>query len=170
MAAVTFWWLPEEEQRFLDYLLKTGDILACRFGPVSEPELLKAEPLVEFIAEHDPRNVMFGPREFMDQAKVWPVERDGRAFYVHSYSKDPLIVYSRALFRAPGELVQSNLCTKWKRIDPDLPYLVDKPAEFIQWGRRVFAWVRRATPEKYREYRISKRVAEELDQGLELVW
>ncbi len=169
MAAVTFWWLPEEEERFLRYLLKTGDILACTFERASEPELLASRPLPEFIAEHDPDDVMIGPREFMEQARVWPVEYDGRTFYVHSYSDDPLIVYTRAKFRSPGKLGQSNLCTDWKRIDPDLPYLVDKPAEFIKWGRRVFAWVRRATPERYKTTRISKRVAEELANGLELV-
>jgi len=170
-TVVKFWQLPEEEARLLRYVDGTGDILARAFDLSENRGLFTPAPLLEFIEERDPDAVLIGPREFMDQAKEFSVEREGQTLYGYSYLSSPLLLYDRPRFRAPRQLGQSNMCAEWWGIEPGVPDLVRKPEPFIKWAQRVFRWVRRATPKwhQYKTYRITEKVAAELERGLELV-
>jgi hypothetical protein len=175
-AVVTFWRFPDEEERFLRYVVKTGDIWACTGERVTDVKRLEPRPIIELIREHDPDAVLFGPREFMDRSPIKRYEHEGEIRYGRYFMNVPLISYTRGRFRSPRELGLSNMCAEYDDLatdehDPECQYLVRRPEAFIKWVQRVFAWIRRDTPKwhQYKGYRVTERVAEEIAKGLEIV-
>lgn len=172
-SVVTFWQFPEEEERFLTYLEKTGDILACIGGPVTEPSRLEPRPVRELIECEDPDAVLIGPREFMEIAEIGSYWHEGRMLYSRFYAELPLVDYSRPRFRAPQKLEESNLVFKtsiWVSdgANHDLDHAEPQPPEFVAWARRVLNWMRRHT-QRIGYRRVTPRVAAAVEDGLELV-
>ncbi len=190
MAAVTYWRLPEEDDTFLTYLERSEDIVACTHGWVASPESLKSLPIREFIESKEPERLIFGSREFMEMTPIMSMEQEGRTVFSRIYSRGPVIAYSRGKWRGPGRLGQSNLVFNLTRgvledsiqdglikvprppsvqvWDVDKTTFIPQPPEFIRWARRVMQWMRRHTrPHGY--YRVTPRVAAEVENGLELV-
>jgi hypothetical protein len=56
-------------------------------------------------------------------------------------------------------------------LSEDQTAILDRPAEFVRWGRKVLGWVRRQAPEwhQYRGYRVTTKVAEAIKSGLQIV-
>lgn len=170
----TFWRFPDEERRFIDYLTKSGDILAAVDKRVSDPtsKELEPRPIGQLIEEEDPRNVLIGPREFMDMAQIDAFERFGEVKYGRYYAYVPLITYSRGVFRGENRLGDTNLAFVSKRTTADLNDLteVPQPPEFVAWGKRVLGWARRDAPREVEYKRMTERVFAELANGLEVVY
>ncbi len=175
MASVlTFWRLPEEEAKFLDYLDKTGEIVACIYKRFSDPEQVEVSPIREAITDYESEDLLIAPRRFMNMTPITSVEIEGVTRYGRYYGDGPVICYTPPIWRAPGQLAQSNLCFDTNRgirddtslhgytFEPQLP-------EFMSWARRVMAWTRRhTTPCGY--YRISPGAAAAVAAGdIELV-
>lgn len=169
MARVfTFWRFPDEEGRFLDYLVKTGDIWACTEKRMSDPDdpRLEPRPVRELLEAQDPEDMLIGPREFMEMAL--PIDRfelPGRVSYGRYYARVPLISYSRGVFREEGELGRTNLVFESHRTTDRAP----QPAGFIQWGQRILTWARRDAPCEIEYKRMTRRVFEAVAGGLLLV-
>jgi hypothetical protein len=171
--AVTFWRFPDEEARFLDYLDKTGEIIACTHERMPEPTspLLEPRPIRQLIDEQDPISMAFGPRAFMDMAQIDEFELDGRISYGRWYTRVPLMAYTRGKLYEPGRLGHTNLVfDSWRSSGTlDDPSFTPQPPEFVAWGKRVLNWARRHTPRVVAYKRMTERVFAELDGGLELV-
>lgn len=173
---LAYWRFPEEEEPFLTYLEKTGDIQASVFTSVPERVLLRPRPLRELLKAEEPESVVFGRWEFMEYAPIGSyVHEDGSVSYSRHYQDGPLICYSRGNFRTPRQLGRSNLCfasSCWVSdgANPDLDHSRPQPPEFLSWARNVLSWVRRHTqPYQYPRQRITPRVLAEAENGLELV-
>ena len=72
-----------------------------------------------------------------------------------------LIAYQRPIFRNGNVLGQSNICADWRYLEEDQARLLAKDEDFVKWGKKVFAWVRKATLEEHElngfPYRATKR-------------
>lgn len=172
-SVVTFWQHPDEEHKFLSYLAKTDGMLACIDERVPDPAPLTPRPIRQLIEREDPRHILMGVGEFMDMTPIVSFDFNGRTLFSRHYMDGPVICYSRPVWRGPGSLGQSNLVYRSQRgipdpSDPDGTVWVPQPAEFLAWGRRVLGWMRRHTqPHGY--YRVTPRIATEVENGLELV-
>jgi hypothetical protein len=85
------------------------------------------------------------------------------------------ISYTRPSFGPDGKLRRSNLVAYWEFPNSEATCLIRKHAEFISWAKRVFAHVRRITPEKlelngypYRATRRAKQAFTDGEIGIEL--
>ena len=166
-AVVTFWQLPEEEQLFLTYLESTGTVLALPDHWVKKKEDLSPRPIRAFIADHDPDQLLFGLEEHLAQIPVERWEYEGQWGYQGPSAMDScLIAYHRPKFRDEKKLGQSNLAAYWTSLDESQSAIIDKDPEFVRWGKRVFAWVRRHTPEQHQRYRTTKRAKEVVENGV----
>jgi hypothetical protein len=170
-VVVSFWRFPEEEEAFLDFLDKTGNVVAIPYQNFHNLEAIKPQPLREMIKNSDlnsaSHSLLIGLEHWMDQIRVNPYFHNGGNIFAVSYLYSPLIVYDRGQFREPNKLGMSNLCTTRSYYD-DGKKLIYKPDEFVKWGKKVFSWVRKETPEfhQYKTYRLTLRVAEAVRNNL----
>ena len=174
-SIVGYWRLPEEDGRFLDYLEKTGDVVACSARGVHDPLLLSPRPVREYVEREDPECLLMAPREYMDRAPITSCLHKGCLTYGRSYLDSPLLDFCRGRFLESGTLEQSNLCFESTilvsdGVNRDLDHLEPQPAGFVAWARKVQRWVRRNTRQfgYYRTYRATARVVAAVEDGLEL--
>jgi hypothetical protein len=52
---------------------------------------------------------------------------------------------------------------------PDQTKTLDQPDDFLKWGKKILAWLRKQTPERHGTYRVTSKVADALKSGLEIV-
>jgi hypothetical protein len=82
----------------------------------------------------------------------------------------PMLMYRRGKWHDKNKLGESALSGQWTTVSADGTTLIDKPAAFVKWGRKVMNWVRKQTPlwHQYERYRITPAVAERIKQGWRL--
>jgi len=72
--------------------------------------------------------------------------------------------------RDGNKLGQSNLVAYWTYQDKEARTLLTKDEDFIKWAKKVFAWLRRHTPEQIEcnrySYRATKRAKHAANTGL----
>jgi hypothetical protein len=72
--------------------------------------------------------------------------------------------------RDGNKLGQSNLVAYWTYPDKEARTLLTKDEDFIKWAKKVFAWLRRHTPEQIEcnrySYRATKRAKHAANTGL----
>lgn len=163
-----FWWLPEEERKFIDFLEKTGQVVAYPGGAFWTKEELSPKPIRKYIEENAPDQLKLSILGAFPEPVIISTGRTSEPHLHISYSRSCIIVYDRVRFKSEDTLAAGNLCA-------NTYYVIDekwaeKPIEFTKWVDRVFRWVRRATSEKYGKYnyRVSKRVMEAIQKGLKL--
>lgn len=184
MAGVTFAQLPDEVPAFLAWLLQTGDVWARPVREPFQSAYAPL-PVIEAFEQYGAKTVQYSeiafylgfkadvlqPRlttyevteggievPFVQDGKIVPgahsivggtkVQRIG----IHG-TGSALIRYSCGQFRAADELSQSTLGyspgtyveKKW----------VSNPKEFLNWGKKVLAWMRRQTPDQVPVYRCN---------------
>lgn len=172
-TGLTFWQMPDEQDAFLDYVAKTGDILAISdFEAVPLRENLRPVPVADFMG-HSFKRLHIFPSEFANCIVIreWPPDAQHVApIYSIDTAPSPLIMYTPGSL-TDGALSQSNLSTNWSCLDATGRIIVDKPRGFRPWGERVFRWLRRATPEWYgcRSYRCTSMAAGRAEDGVRLV-
>ena len=198
-SVVSFAQLPDEEPAFLAYLEETGDIWARAvnddpYNPKYEPM-----PVSEFlnrfshqIGAYDCVDVFLATRDdimkpstcFNEMIEggtvVWgPTTGVGTIVGGQKVVREsidpfgsPFVRYLRGQFRSSNELAGSALCfysgrfegTEWR---PNSP-------EFMKWGKRILAWMRRHTPELVPVYeanyemRATAAVAAAVRRGLKV--
>jgi hypothetical protein len=168
---VTYWRFPEEEPPFLDYLEKSGPVLAVDNQHVSSPGALTPRPLREVI-EKDPQAILLLLAQYRDLLNIVPFQKDGATLYSIHAMRSPVIDYLRGKWRAPNKLGQSNISAYSDYPDERGSRLIQHPKDHVAWAKRVSAWVRKSTPfwHKYKSYRVSPPVHEAvLKSSLELV-
>lgn len=167
---VTYWGLPEEEQSFLDYLEKTGEVLAVVKQNSPSRESFIPRPVREVIKD-DPQSILLLLGGHRDLLKVVPFQKEGATWYGVHAMKSPVIDYLRGQWRGPNRLGQSNIAAYPDYPDEKGTRLIPHPESFVNWAKKTAAWVRKFTPyhHQYKNYRITAKVKEQLKQGLELV-
>jgi len=173
-TGLTFWQMPEEQDRFLEHVAETGDVVAIsHFEALPQRKDLRALPLAAFVGSRDFKRLHIFPTEFADDILIHefpPGPHQAQPLYGVDTSRSPILMYT------PGSIVdealsQSNLSACWTCLDEAERVIVDKPPAFRKWGERVFKWLRRATPEWYgcRGYRCTPSAADRAQNGLRLV-
>ena len=204
LAGVTFGRLPDEEAAFLAFLRKTGDVWARAVDDDPVSPRYEPLPVAEFLEAHAGRivshfsvAVYLGFREdiFTPAISVQVVIEGGTEVpflqsgkivkAVHTIvggkevhrkyidpNASPYIRYNRGEFRSKVELSASNLGYGPGAFRGET--WVSKTQDFLKWGKRVLAWMRRSTPEMVRVYRSNYKmratlaVAEACRKGLYL--
>jgi hypothetical protein len=163
-AVATFWQMPKDEEAFLRYLARGEKVMAIRhMEAVPDPNAIRAQPVASLIGRTDAHRLYLtlasAAREPLPLFR-WEPEVPGEPVQFSLPVEFPAIVYDAGALRG-GELSQSNAAA----------YPSRAPAEVAAWMRRVFAWLRRATPHwhEYEGYRVSERAAQAALAGLTLV-
>lgn len=171
-AVLTFWWLPDEEDDFLRYLEEGWESLAVLDEWAVRRRDISPQPISSYIDEHDPDYLLFGLPHHVSEEPVVTCVVDGKLLYGLTPERSRVIAYSRGKIAAGQRLTLSNLAAYWDRLDEAGTRIVPKDPEFVKWGKKVFAWVRRHTPDwhEYKSYRASTQVKEAFLNGeVELV-
>jgi hypothetical protein len=171
-SVIGFWWFPDEEESFLEFLDSTGPILALPRGEFTESKLAAAKPLREFISAQNPRRLLLVPSSLTHEivvSRIKPKENEGtsESFYVDDMCS-PALGYRRASADTAGVLHMASLHGYWDYPNESASGMVLKSPEFVKWGKLVISRVRRMTPKwhQYKNYRASDRVKEALLSGL----
>lgn len=168
-AVRTYWQLPEDERDFLAFLMATGTIVGMPDHWTRTKEELAPQPIVTYIERDDPQQFLFGLEEYAREAVIEPKSRDGEQFFSVGFMSAHLIGYRRGSIRDRNKLGQSNLAAYWEYLSEDNTELIPKDPGFIRWAKKVFAWVRRATPERLEcngyPYPATRRVKDAVEQG-----
>jgi hypothetical protein len=173
-TGLTFWQMPEEQGRFLDYVAGTGDVLGIsNFEALPSRKDLRALPLAGFAGSGDIKRLHIFPAQFADDIEIHefpPSAQHARPLYSVDTMRSPVLMYTPGKL-VDGALSQANLSTCWTCLDKTGRVIVEKPAAFRQWGERVFRWLRRMTPEWFgcRGYRCTRIAATHAQNGLQLV-
>lgn len=167
-AVTTYWRLPEEEQAFLDYVARTGGAVVYPFERVRNKGDLSPRPLGEYIQKHDPAELLMARPDHGSLVRIQEKQEGSETFYIPSHMRSPVIIYKRGALIGEAKLSSSNLAAYWSYSDGTR--VVDQPAEFVTWAKKIFRWVRNETPVKVSKgWRVTSAVAEKMKEGLELV-
>ena len=138
-----FWRLPEEEQDFLAFLDKRGGAVAVPFESFRRKESIAFRPIRELLESDDPDAVLFCPKEFSGQLRIHEFSDDLGIYFTASPMDSPVIAYRRGKLRTERELGITSFAAYWKFVNDAGDRWLDKPEEFVFWGKRVFRWLRR---------------------------
>jgi hypothetical protein len=143
MATVfTYWRLPEEEQEFLAFLAKSGGAVALPFESVRRKDSMVFRPMRELLESDDPQSVVFCPEEFSGQLQIHEYSDELDKYFTASPMDSPVIAYKRGKLEG-NELDITSFAAYWKFVTDAGDRWLDKPEEFVSWGKRVFRWLRR---------------------------
>jgi hypothetical protein len=169
-SVLACWWLPEEEAHFLDYVEKTGDVLAFPAEGAETMDKLVARPLRAYILREKPSAIVFGMDKYLTPELIHytKVDEPKESFRV-SVLESCVIEYTRATLEE-GQLSVANLSFFTGYDTPRSEYIT-KPEGFLHWARNVFRWVRRTTSELHPQkgLRMTPAAMQALRQGLKLV-
>ena len=163
-SVVAFWQLPSEEESFLGYLARGGDVVAIRHREaVSDPAAIHPVPVAELIGRTDTHRLYLTLQSETAEPlelRRWEPETRGEPVRYSLPVGFPAIVYDAGTL-AEGRLSQSHAAA----------YPSQAPAPVAAWMRRVFGWLRRATPQwhEYERYRATELAAQAAIGGLVLV-
>jgi hypothetical protein len=168
MPAVVGWWqLPEDEEEFIEYVSKTGDVVAVASRYMPHRSDLEAIPVSEIALSGSPGSCALGLRHLIFKRGISELKKDGGVLFSLPRQAD-FAMYDRCRFRE-GVLVLLNLYAEWSFLTDDYSATIEKDPEFKAWATKLFAWVRRHTPERVDlrgfPYRATKRVAEAVREG-----
>jgi hypothetical protein len=166
-SVIGFFWFPDEEASFLDFLDTTGSILALPFERLADSKLATPKPLREFILLQDPTQLFLTPSSLEPEVVVSRFMLNESEVFRVDDMNSPVLGYQRARTDAAGVLHMGNLYGYWDYPSEDASGMLMKSPEFVQWGKAVVSKVRRMTPKwhQYKNYRASDRVKEALLSG-----
>jgi len=163
-SVVGFWQLPSEEAMFFRYLARGGDVVAIRHREaVPDPSVIRPLSVADLIGRQDSDRVYLTLQSVVAEPLPlhrWEPESSGEPVRYSLPVGFPAIVYDAGRL-ADGQLSQSNASA----------YPSQAPAVVAAWMRRVFGWLRRATPHwhEYKSYRVTVLAAKAALDGLLLV-
>jgi hypothetical protein len=163
-SVVTYWQLPAEDEVFLRYLAREEDVVAIAHREaVLDPTTIRPVPVADLIGRTDTRRLYLTLRSVAAEPlplHEWePKSPDEPVLY--SLPVDFTAIGYDAGTLMDGQLSQSNAAA----------YPSQAPATVAAWMRRVFGWLRRATPHwhEHKNYRVTELAAQAALGGLELV-
>lgn len=165
-AVITFWQLPEEELALLTAFGKLGPLIAYPAMWVSDPMLLAPESAESLIERIGLEELQLAPKDLGIPARIEQRHSAERILYGVSEINSCVIGYRRGVLRN-GELSLSNLSAYWDYPDADLSHMIQKPADFVRWGKRILRIAKDHTPEwnRFKGYRLTQRAKESFDRG-----
>jgi len=166
-SVLGFWWFPDEEAPFLDYLRKSGPLVATPEGRFRrEEEIIVSD--FDLVVASNARGILFTKAEYGPELKLYRGVDAG--VYSPNERMSPFVSYQRGTIAPNNKLRMSNLVARASYFD-ERGRTVEKPIEFVKWYKRAFKWVRDRTPlwHRYESYRITERVAQAVKDGWELV-
>jgi hypothetical protein len=166
---VTYWRLPEEEQTFVEYVTKQSEVLGVAQQRAKNAEALTPRPVHEVIKQN-PATLLLLRAEHRDLLKIQEFEWEGSPHFSVDTMSSPVIAYQRGE-RDANRLEQSNLSWYSNYPNDKGNRLIAHPKSFVDWARRISAWVRKETPfhYQYKTYRMTAMVNEGRKKGLDLV-
>jgi hypothetical protein len=93
-SVVGFWWFPEEEAPFLEFLHKQGPLVGTRNGVVHEQSEIVISDFDQLIAE-DARYLLIAPAPFAEALSIAQGHRDDGPWLAPSEPRSPFISYRR---------------------------------------------------------------------------
>jgi hypothetical protein len=163
-ATVQYWRLPEEEADMIAYLTSLGPTMALPVRRVASAEELVWRPIEEALRDDDD-SFLVAPAELTPQMKL----HHNAQGYAADVTSTPALLYTRGRLVA-NQLVFTSLAGAWDHLDDDNT-VIDKPIEFVRWGRKVMQWVRRAAPNwhRFKQHRITPKAEAARDAGMEMI-
>jgi hypothetical protein len=165
-ASVQYWRLPEEEADMVAYLQSLGPTMALPLRTVVAAADLIWKPVDEALRDAD-ETFLIAPAAFVSAMKIY---RDEEGF-------GPDVVSTPALFYSRGRIVDqqlysTSLTARWSHLADDQKTTIDKPADFIRWGKKVMQWTRRVAPGWYKHklHRITPKADAAREAGMEMVF
>lgn len=124
-------------------------------------------PLQEALEKADD-TFLITPARFVTEMKVHHNDQG----YAASVTATPALFYSRGRLLDGRRLMTTSLTAEWDHLADDGKTIVEKPAEFVRWGKSVMQWVRRAAPGwyRYKSQRITPKAEAAREAGLEVIW
>lgn len=165
---VTYWQLPEDEDRFLRFLESTGNIFAIADAWVETRKELDPRPIRDYLREHNPRQMFFG---FADDVSNGIESRlfDGHPRVGVASMTACVIGYARGQERN-GSLCLSNISAYWEHPDENASQMIRKSPSFVTWGKKTMSWLRANTPCRLEcngyPYRATKGAEDAVNNGL----
>lgn len=140
-SVFTFWQMPDETKRFVDYLSKTGDVLAIDAVWVASEQEVIPKPIEEVLKDTRIRELEIGLANHFTKARLEVKVLNGKVIKGYDIVDAPLLRYSIGNL-VNGTLSQSNVCAYWSATNGS------KPQSFVKWGKQVFSWLRKAADSK----------------------
>ncbi|MDX1964707.1 MAG: hypothetical protein SFX18_16275 [Pirellulales bacterium] len=167
-SVVTFWQLPDEEQRFFDYMESTGEVVAITTLRVYEQSEIAPIPIRQFVANNNSMQLYIGLKTLIVANGIDTFIIKGQTRYGLESMKSNVIGYDRPVF-LEGKLAQSNLFYYNSYPDIAKNSMISKDRLFLNWAKKILNWMRRNTPEKVMyngfPYRATKAVKDAVSQG-----
>lgn len=161
--AFTFWQLPEEEDKFLDFLDSTGIVVAYPDHWVKTRQEADPQPIRPYLAKNDPLTCLLGLDSYKAATGVEIMSQGDEQFFSVPMMDACLIGYSRPRFREGNHLGKSNLAAYLQYSDGS-----KKPDWFRKWTNQVFRWAKKSAADKQKYhgyfYPATQRVVEEVDK------
>jgi hypothetical protein len=166
-TVITYWQLPADDNDFITYLCRTEGAVMIPNKPVPDRAMLLPRSIIELRRCKEAR-VDLSVDRFVASLPVDAMLHKGTELFSIRLMEACTIGYRRPYFR-DGKLARSNLAAYWEYPNSDATSLIPKDAEFVSWAKRVFAHVRRMTPEKLElngyPYRATRRAKQAFDAG-----
>jgi hypothetical protein len=166
-AVVTWYQMPEDDAELLQFIERSGAFNVIPTRIAKNPSDVIETSVSEFMKNKSDTGcsiivkgavIRYGIAEYGA-----PVNRS----YGLPWEAEK-VLYDRA-FPADNILHASNLCAYWSYLSEDKSTLIEKSPEFRKWANKLFAWVRRHTPERIEysgyAYRATVRAAEAHRRG-----
>lgn len=160
---VTFWWHPEEEVEFIDFLETLGPTMAMPFDRASSKDDLSPRPIRESLNRVE--SLFVTRRQDALACVVRAFEIDGETFFRVSDMESCVIGYDRARFSSDGALSPGNLNFYRQYPNTTVTGFVEKSKDFVDWARKVLKWVRKSASERVLDLRGSKRIKTAVQEG-----
>ena len=167
-ASVKYWRLPEEEADLLEYLKSLEPTVVFVPRVFASAEEVRWVSLAQGFAS-DSERLFITPQRCLDHARTTWIEGPTGAGYTVDLAKSPVLYYRRGSLRE-NRLTTTALTAEWTYRTADGKTILDHPADFIRWARKVMQWVRRAAPGWYqfKANRITPKAEAARAAGLEL--
>jgi hypothetical protein len=161
-SGVTYWQLPDEEADFFRYLAEREVVAIRHMEAVADPAVLRPVPVCDLIGRADESRLFLTVPEVVSEPlplKAWEPASPGEPVRYSLPYAFPAVMYDAGTLLG-GRVSQTHASA--------LPAVA--PTSVAAWMRRVFGWLRRATPHwhEYPGYRVTDRAAEAALAGLVL--
>lgn len=170
-TVMTFWQTHEDEVNFIEFLKRSGDIVAIPFGKRRTRSELKAQPLSPSLLDNW-RSVLFTLAEHENEATFNSFSHDGNEHVSVSPILSPVIAYESGGLCESG-LTPTNVVAYWETrvAEGDKQEWIQKPEWFVKWGKGVFRWLHRQAKQKLdgKALPMTESVASAVAGGLALV-
>ncbi|HKE25427.1 MAG TPA: hypothetical protein VKB88_23875 [Bryobacteraceae bacterium] len=160
--------MPDEEARFVQYLESLESTLVFPAAVFSKPEDIRWLPLVEGF-QSDQLRLLITPVRFIDRVRTTWVQGSLGEGYSVDIARSPVLFYSRGNLE-DNLLYHTSLSSESTYLPEGGKTIVDQPAEFNRWAKKVMQWVRKEAPlwYQYKAHRLTERAEAARQAGLEL--